>query len=46
VVDSATAEALQRTNQYDKRYAVRAMTPRPVRGMGLVRPYALVAADA
>lgn len=44
VVDSATAEALQGSKHYEKRYSVRSLAPRPIRGMGIVRPYALIAA--
>lgn len=38
VLDSATAEALAAT---EDSYLVRALTPRPVRGLGIVRPHAL-----
>jgi adenylate cyclase len=39
VVDAATAEAL--TAAADDRFSVRAMAPRPVRGLGIMRPYSL-----
>jgi adenylate cyclase len=42
VIDSATAEALQHSKQNDKKFSVRALTPRPVRGLGIIRPYALM----
>ncbi len=45
VVDSPTAEVLQRSRNHGERFSVRALAPRPVRGMGIVRPYALLAVD-
>lgn len=39
VVDAATAEAL--TAAGDDRFSVRTMAPRPVRGLGIMRPYSL-----
>ncbi len=40
VLDSATAEVLQDTTE--TAFTVRSLTPRPVRGLGIVRPHALV----
>ncbi|MCP4511597.1 MAG: adenylate/guanylate cyclase domain-containing protein [Fuerstiella sp.] len=40
VLDSATAELLS-SNSAEK-FSVRALTPRPVRGLGIVRPHALI----
>ncbi|MDP4015178.1 MAG: adenylate/guanylate cyclase domain-containing protein [Candidatus Nanopelagicales bacterium] len=47
VIDGATDEALHDSSAYDVELTTRALTPRPVRGLGIVRPYALsgVAAD-
>jgi adenylate cyclase len=42
VVDSVTSEALHGASGYEVEYHTRALTPRPVRGLGIVRPYALV----
>ncbi|MFN8125752.1 MAG: adenylate/guanylate cyclase domain-containing protein [Candidatus Nanopelagicales bacterium] len=42
VVDSTTSEALHDSSGYDRAYATRSLTPRPVRGLGIVRPYALM----
>ncbi len=42
VVDSVTSEALHGASAYEVDYHTRALTPRPVRGLGIVRPYALV----
>lgn len=42
VIDTATSEALQSGPQAD-RFLVKALTPRPVRGFGIVRPYSLAA---
>ena len=39
LLDAATAEAL--SSAKDDRFRVRALTPRPIRGLGIVRPYAL-----
>lgn len=39
LLDAATAEALGASR--DARFSVRAQTPRPIRGLGLIRPYAL-----
>ena len=39
IVDGATVEALAQAR--DARFATRALTPRPIRGLGLIRPYAL-----
>jgi adenylate cyclase len=39
LLDSDTAEALGVSR--DERFSVRAQTPRPIRGLGLLRPYAL-----
>ncbi len=39
LLDSATADALAAGQ--DGRFGVRAQTPRPIRGLGIVRPYAL-----
>jgi adenylate cyclase len=40
LVDTATSESLQ-ADPADTRFVVRALTPRPVRGFGIVRPYAV-----
>ncbi len=40
VLDSATAELLSSTS--GEKFNVRALTPRPVRGLGIVRPHALI----
>ncbi len=40
VLDSATAELLSSTS--GEKFSVRALTPRPVRGLGIVRPHALI----
>lgn len=42
VVDAATSEAVQQVVDVDLVFSTRPMTPRPIRGLGLVRPYALV----
>lgn len=42
VVDSTTSEVLHDAAGYSVLYHTRALTPRPVRGLGIVRPYALV----
>ena len=42
VIDSPTSEALQDSRGYNHRFQTRALTPRPVRGLGLVRPHALM----
>ena len=40
VLDSATAELL--SSNSGEKFSVRALTPRPVRGLGIVRPHALI----
>lgn len=45
VVDSVTAEALHGFEGFGHIYSTRALAPRPVRGLGIVRPYALTAAE-
>lgn len=42
VIDSVTSDALHESREYNRRFQTRALTPRPVRGLGLVRPYALM----
>lgn len=44
LVDSETAEVL--ASQSANRYSVRAQAPRPIRGLGIMRPYALSARRA
>lgn len=44
IVDSATDEALHGSDAYDEEFTTKALTPRPVRGFGIVRPYALTGA--
>lgn len=39
LLDAATADALGASR--DARFSVRALTPRPIRGLGLLRPYSL-----
>jgi adenylate cyclase len=41
VVDSATSDALHLMPGFNHDYTIRALAPRPVRGLGIVRPYAL-----
>jgi len=43
VIDTPTSDALHELPEFNVDYTVRALTPRPVRGLGIVRPYALVA---
>lgn len=42
VVDSITSESLHDAEAYEVEFHTRALAPRPVRGLGIVRPYALV----
>lgn len=42
IVDSSTSEALHGASAWETVYQTKALTPRPVRGLGIVRPYALV----
>lgn len=42
VIDSTTSDVLHESAAYHKEFHTRALTPRPVRGLGLVRPYTLV----
>ncbi len=42
VVDSTTSEALHDSSAYATDFHTRALAPRPVRGLGIVRPYTLV----
>ena len=44
LVDTVTSEVLQ-ADPNDGRFLVRALTPRPVRGFGIVRPYAVTQKD-
>lgn len=41
VIDGATDEALHDSKSYDVEFTTKALAPRPVRGLGIVRPYAL-----
>lgn len=43
VLDSMTADALHDARGYNRKFQTRALAPRPVRGLGLIRPYALLA---
>lgn len=45
IVDGTTSEALHALSGFDVDYTIKALTPRPVRGLGIVRPYAVTAAE-